>query len=318
MELKRSALLIALGGNALSPQGGTGSVPEQYRQALITMAEIVEVIERGVGKLVVSHGNGPQVGSILLRSEMASRYVYPLPLDSCVAASQGGIGYTLQLALQNRLRERNLHRPAATLVTEVIVDPDDPAFQNPTKPIGKFYAREDAMMLQRERGWVMKEDAKRGWRQVVPSPTPLDFVETEAIEVLVSAGVIVIAGGGGGIPVVREGPDGHLEGVAAVVDKDRASALLAHKLGFDTLCILTAVSHVALDYATPRQRPIERTTVAELKRFRQAGEFAEGSMLPKIDAVIDFLEHGGKRAIITAPGHLLEALDGETGTIVLP
>ena len=318
MELTTTRLLIALGGNALSPEGGSGSVQEQYRQALVTMAEVVEVIEGGVDRIVISHGNGPQVGSILMRSEMASKYVYPLPLDSCVAASQGGIGYTLQLALQNRLRERNLHRPAATIVTEVIVDPEDPAFRNPTKPIGKFYSREDAMMIQRERGWVMKEDASRGWRQVVPSPRPLDFVETEAISILVSAGVIVIAVGGGGIPVVHTPPDGHFEGVAAVVDKDRASALLAHKLGFDTLCILTAVSHVALRFGTPKQRPIGKTSVSELKRFRDAGEFAEGSMRPKIDAVIEFLEEGGKRAIITSPGHLLDALAETTGTIVFP
>ena len=305
-------VVIAVGGNSLITDARHLSVLDQYRAAGETSHHIAAVVAAGY-RVVVTHGNGPQVGFILLRSEIAKGQLHQVPLESCVADTQGAIGYQIQQTLENELKRRRIWRPVATVVTQVRVSPRDPAFQHPSKPIGPFYSREDAEHHRRQDGWAVQEDAGRGWRRVVPSPKPLAIIEEPAIRCLLADDVIVIAVGGGGIPVVQE-RNGLLRGVPAVIDKDAASSLLASNLKADTLIISTGVDQVALNFGQPDQRGLDHLTVAEARRYLRQGQFAAGSMKPKIEAAIRFLEKGGRRVIITQPHHLEKAIAGKAGT----
>ena len=306
------SILITLGGNAILPARGTGTFDEQSAITRLTMQPIAQLIRDGV-QVVLSHGNGPIVGNILIRNEAARDQIPPMPLDVCGADSQGGIGYMMQQALQNELQRVSVDRTAVTVVTQVVVDERDPAFRRPTKPIGPFYSQDRARLLAKEKGWTVVEDAGRGWRRVVPSPRPLEVVEIAAIRKLVADGVIAIAAGGGGIPVARQW-DGSLHGVEAVIDKDLASSLLARLLGCETLCIITGVDRVALNYGKPDQRELDCATAEELSRYAAEGHFPPGSMGPKIQAAIEFVRGGGREVVITSPARILEALQGKGGT----
>lgn len=304
--------VIAIGGNSLIKDKQHQSVPDQYQAAKETCAHIARMIQAG-WTVAIGHGNGPQVGFILRRSELAAHELHEVPLDVCGADTQGAIGYALQQNLYNFLRELNIPKPVATLVTQVEVDPADPAFQHPSKPIGSFMDEVKAQQRQAE-GWQMVEDAGRGWRRVVASPQPRRIVEVEVIQQLLAAGTIIIAVGGGGIPVVADA-QGNLRGVAAVIDKDLASALLATAIKAELFIISTAVEKVALNYGQPDEIWLDHLTLAEAKGYLAEGKhFAKGSMAPKIQAVVNYLENGGQKAIITNPENLERALAGETGT----
>ncbi len=307
--------VIAIGGNSLIRDNQV-QIPEQMQAARDTCKHIAGLIEAGYD-VVITHGNGPQVGFMLLRSELARPTVHPVPLDTLGADTQGAIGYWLQQALANEFRLRGIRKTAATVITQVVVDRDDPAFQHPTKPIGPFYSKEDAQKRMQEDGWIMMEDAGRGWRRVVPSPQPREIVELPAIRHLVENGFVVIGVGGGGIPVVRN-ERGELEGVAAVIDKDRASALLAVGMEADIMIISTAVEKVSLNYRKPNQIDLDRLSVDEARKYLAEGHFAPGSMGPKVEAAIYFLERGGKEVIITDPDHLELAVSSKAGTHITP
>lgn len=307
--------VVAIGGNSLIKDKDHVEVKYQWEAVRETCRHIADLIAEG-WNVVITHGNGPQVGFILRRNELAAHEVHTTPLDVIVADTQGSIGYMLQQSLDAEFARRGMDRRAITMVTQVVVDPADPAFQHPTKPIGGFLTKEQAERFAAE-GWPVVEDAGRGWRRVVPSPEPVEIVEEAAIRDAVRRGWTVIAVGGGGIPVVRE-PDGSLRGVAAVIDKDRASSLLATRIQADLFLISTAVERVALNYGKPNQRWLDRMTVSEAKRYIQEGHFAPGSMLPKVEACIRFLEAGGERAIITSPENITRALRGESGTWIVP
>lgn len=312
----KKLMVIAIGGNSLIKDARHMGVLDQYRAAGETSHHIASIVAAGY-HVVITHGNGPQVGFILMRSELAKDVLHQVPLESCVADTQGAIGYQIQQTLENELKRRRIWKPVATVVTQVLVSRRDPAFRAPSKPIGPFFSKEDADHHREADGWAMREDAGRGWRRVVPSPKPLEIVEEPAIRCLLERGIIVIAVGGGGIPVVRE-RGGRLRGCAAVIDKDAASALLAAHLKAETFVISTGVDHVYLNFGRADQRALERVRLPEIRRFLRTGHFAEGSMKPKIEAAIRFLSAGGKRVLITQP-HLLErALRGETGTHILP
>lgn len=306
---------MAIGGNSLIKSADRQTVPDQWEAMAETAEHIAAMIAQG-WDVVITHGNGPQVGFILLRSELASHVLHTVPLDVCGADTQGAIGYMAQVTLDDALLRRGVRRQTATVVTRVVVDQADPAFQYPTKPIGPFYTEEQAQRYREERGWVVREDAGRGWRRVVPSPKPLEIVETAAIQTLLGAGFIVVGVGGGGIPVVREA-GGRLRGVEAVIDKDLASSLLARTIKADLFLISTAVERVALNYGKPGERFLERMTLEEAKRYLAEGHFPAGSMGPKIQASIDYLEAGGKEVLITSPEALERALAGETGTRIV-
>ena len=308
--------VIAIGGNSLITDKEHQTVPDQYQAAADTCAHIAPLVAGGDLRLVITHGNGPQVGFILRRSELAAHELHMVPLDSCVADTQGALGYHIQLALGNELRRLGVKTGTATVVTQCLVDRGDPAFAKPNKPIGSFLTKEQAERHREKDGWVVVEDSGRGWRRVVASPEPKEILELEAVKSLLDAGFVVVAAGGGGIAVVDDGT-GKLKGAAAVIDKDHASSLLARELGADLLVISTAVEKVCLNYGRPDQRDVDRMTVAEAKRYCAEGHFKPGSMLPKIQAVIAFLEGGGREAIITDPAHLGEALAGKTGTHVV-
>ncbi|MGB5168503.1 MAG: carbamate kinase [Acidimicrobiia bacterium] len=309
-------LVIAIGGNSLIPDGDHESVQDQYVAAAETDDHIASLVEQG-WDVAISHGNGPQVGFILRRSEMASSELHEVPLDFCGADTQGAIGYMLQQNLVNDFRQRGVAKSVATIVTQVEVDANDPAFANPSKPIGSFMDEADAKRRQDEEGWDIREDAGRGWRRVVASPQPMRIVELEVIKDLLDAGVVTIAVGGGGIPVVTNA-NGDLEGIAAVIDKDLASALLASQVDADLLLISTAVEQVALNFGTPEQKWVDQFTLAEVKQYlAEGGHFAEGSMAPKMRAVVQFMEAGGKEALITNPANLERAMAGETGTRIV-
>ncbi len=309
-------LVIAIGGNSLIPDGDHQSVQDQYAAAAETDDHIAGLVEKG-WDVAISHGNGPQVGFILRRSELASSELHEIPLDYCGADTQGAIGYMLQQNLVNDFRQRGIDKSVVTVVTQVEVDANDPAFQNAAKPIGSFMDEEEAMRRRDDEGWDVLEDAGRGWRRVVASPQPMRIVELDVIKSLLDSGVITIAVGGGGIPVV-ENADGDLEGIAAVIDKDLASALLAVQVDADLLLISTAVEKVALNFGTPEQRWVDQFTLAEVKQYlEEGGHFAEGSMAPKMRAVVQFLEAGGKEALITNPANLERAMAGETGTRIV-
>lgn len=311
--------VVAVGGNSLITNKHHPDVPHQWDAVRETCRHLVDMIENG-WTLVVTHGNGPQVGYILRRNELAAHEVHATPLDLIGADTQGSIGYMLQQALRNELNSRGLDKPVVAVVTQVLVDRDDPGFKNPTKPIGGFLEEAEARKFEQE-GWQVVEDAGRGWRRVVASPIPREVVEQDAIQTLISAGNIVIAVGGGGIPVVQnqKGELRELSGVYAVIDKDRASALLAQQINADLLLISTAVEKVALNFGKPNEQWLDRMTLTEAKQYLAAGtHFAKGSMAPKIEAVISFLEGGGKEALITDPAHIADALRGETGTFIIP
>ncbi|HET9951413.1 MAG TPA: carbamate kinase [Candidatus Eisenbacteria bacterium] len=314
MGRRPKRVLITLGGNAILPARGTGTFEEQCAITRLTMQPIAELIRDGI-EVVLSHGNGPIVGNILIRNEAAREQIPPMPLDVCGADSQGGIGYMMQQSLQNELHRTGLDRTVVTAVTQVVVDERDPAFRRPTKPIGPFYPQERARLLAKEKGWTIVEDAGRGYRRVVPSPQPLEVIEIDAIRGLVDDGVIVIAAGGGGIPVSRQW-DGTLHGVEAVIDKDLASSLLARLLGCDTLVIVTGVDRVAVHFGKPEQRDLDLVTVEELEKFQKEGHFPAGNMGPKVQAAIEFIRGGGQEVIITSPEKARDALEGTTGTRV--
>jgi len=314
---KRKIAVIAIGGNSLIKDAKHQSVEDQYQAAKETCIHIADMIEAGY-EVVIGHGNGPQVGFILRRSEIAAKAegMHEIPLDVCGADSQGAIGYALQQNLQNELRRRGIEKPVATVVTQVLVDREDPAFKNPSKPIGGFMDEAEGKRRQAEMGWSVVEDAGRGWRRVVASPLPKEIVEIEAIKALIAAGVIVISTGGGGIPVVRNSA-GNLEGVAAVIDKDFGSSLLANNVGAELFVISTAVEKAALNFGKPDQKWLDKLSVSDAKKYLAEGtHFAKGSMAPKVQAIIRFLEGGGKRALITNPENIGRALKGETGTLV--
>lgn len=311
--MDRKLAVIAIGGNSLIKDRQHQDVREQYMLAGETCRHLASMIEQG-WDLVVGHGNGPQVGFILRRSELAAHELHEVPLDVCGADSQGAIGYALVQNLQNELRKRGIDRPVAALVTQTEVAADDPAFANPTKPIGSFMEEPEANRRREEDGWNVVSDAGRGWRRVVASPRPLRIVEQAAIERIVKAGVILIAVGGGGIPVVADSA-GDLHGAEAVIDKDLGVSLLARQLGADMFLITTAVEKVALNFGTPEERPLDHLSLSEAKAYLAEGtHFAKGSMAPKVQAVIEFLEAGGKEALITDPANVERALAGATGT----
>jgi carbamate kinase len=309
------SMLIAVGGNSLIRAGEKGTVAEQLANARRTATAILGLIRAGFN-LVITHGNGPQVGAQLLRSERASDQVPGQTLDVCGASSQGEIGYLLTQALGDELGAAGLKTPVVSLVTQTIVSRDDPAMQHPTKPIGPFYSRSDAEDRHRRLGWQIVEDAARGYRRVVPSPEPIEIVEFDIIRRLMIDGVLVVACGGGGIPVVSS--NGVLAGVEAVIDKDRASALLAAQLGVDIFAISTDTDYVYLDYKQPTQRPLSRVMLSEMEGHYNAGHFPPGNMGPKIESALRFLRSGGKEVLITSYDHLCEALAGSAGTHIVP
>ena len=311
--------VIAIGGNSLVRDEAHQAVEDQYTAICETARSIAGMVEQGF-EVIITHGNGPQVGFILRRSEIAYEIagMHRVPLVSCGADTQGAIGYQIQQALDNEFRRRGMKKAAVTLVTQVIVDEGDPAFAKPTKPIGSFYSQAQYEKIQTEHpDWVMISDAGRGYRRVVPSPAPQEIVEADCIQTLVREGYCLVAVGGGGIPVINQ-PDGTLKGVDAVIDKDFASSLLAVQINADILVISTAVPKVFLNYGTPDEKPLDKVSLAELKQYVLEGHFAPGSMLPKVQAVIGFLEKGGRKAIITNPESLEEAVAERTGTHIVP
>ncbi len=314
--MSKKIAVVAIGGNSLIKDKQHKTVQDQYEAAKETCQHIVELMQDG-WNVAIGHGNGPQVGFILRRSELAAHELHEVPLDVCGADTQGAIGYALQQNLRNEFRKKGIDKRAVTVVTQVEVSADDPAFRYPTKPIGSFMDEEVAMQRKKNDGWAVVEDAGRGWRRVVASPQPVRIVEEDAVKVLLDAGMVVITVGGGGIPVVDDGA-GNLKGVAAVIDKDFASALLATRIGADVFIISTAVEKVALNFGKPNEQWLDTITLAEAKQYLAEGtHFAKGSMAPKIQAVINFLEAGGEKAIITNPENLARAMRGETGTHIV-
>ncbi len=318
MGKEKKVAVVAIGGNSLIKSKQHQTVEDQYKAAQETAYHLVDMIEAG-WDIAVGHGNGPQVGFILRRSEIAAKVegMHELPLDVCGADSQGAIGYSLQQNIQNELKKRGINKPVTTVITQVRVDPNDPAFQAPAKPIGTFMEEAEAKKRREELGWDVVEDAGRGWRRVVASPLPVEIMELDAIKALIDSGAVTITVGGGGIPVIQT--DDGIKGTAAVIDKDFASAFLANEINADLLLISTAVEKVALNFGKPDQVDVDQMTVAEAKKYLDEGShFAKGSMEPKVRAIIKFLEQGGKEAIITNPENIGRALRGETGTRIVP
>ncbi len=309
-------LVLAIGGNSLILDPQKSTIPDQYEASLKTAVHIAQLVKEGY-RIVITHGNGPQVGFILRRSELAEHEVHPVPLDYCVADTQGSIGYMLQKGLHSFFSQWENPPQVATIVTQVVVEKDDPAFQNPTKPIGSFFDEETARKREKEDGWNVVEDAGRGFRRVVPSPHPKEIIELAAISHLVNNNFVVIAGGGGGVPVVRQ-EDGTLVGIEAVIDKDRLSALMATQLDAERLIISTAIDKVYLNFGKNDQKGIDEMNIEQAEHYIAEGHFAKGSMLPKIEACISFLKNGGKEALITSPELLSQALQGKAGTRIIP
>ena len=318
---EKKVAVVAIGGNSLIKDKQHQTVEDQYEAAKETCEHIADMIEQG-WDVAIGHGNGPQVGFILRRSEIAAQVadMHEVPLDACGADTQGAIGYALQQNLRNAFDRRGINKAAATVITQVRVAADDPAFETPSKPIGTFMDEAEAQKRAQDEGWSVVEDAGRGWRRVVASPFPQEIVELPAVKQLIDAGIVTITVGGGGIPVVREeeGAGDRLKGVAAVIDKDYASALLAQSIDADLFLISTAVEHVYLNFGQADQRPIKEMTVAEAKQYIAEGHFAAGSMLPKIKAIVWFLDQGGQEALVTNPESIARALKGETGTRIVP
>ncbi len=315
MANEKKVTVIALGGNAILQPGQRGTFEEQTANVELTCQQLAQMVLSGKYKIIITHGNGPQVGNILLQNEAGKEVVAPMPLDACGAESQGLIGYMIQQTLHTLLAANGRGDiPIATVITQAVVNENDPAFHNPTKPVGPFYSETQAKELEKTKGYNVREDAGRGWRRVVPSPDPIEIFEKEAIRQLVDARSIVIASGGGGIPVIKE--DGRLVGVEAVIDKDLAGERLAEDVSASIFLILTDVEHVKLNYKTPQEKAISHMTLAEAKRYHVEGHFAEGSMEPKIRAAVRFIEAGGERAIITSLDHAMDALEGRAGTTI--
>jgi len=308
--------VVALGGNAITRSDKEDTIASQFSNTRDSLHPIVELIRDGY-KLVITHGNGPQVGNALLRIELARGKAPILPLGLCVADTEGGMGYMIEQSLQNRLRAENINRPVATIITQMIVDKNDPAIDNPSKYIGQFYSEEQAVEFEKSRGWTMKKDSDRGWRRVVPSPKPIRVVEAVTLEKLVNDGTIVIAGGGGGIPVYID-DQGNLEGMDAVIDKDFASAVIGNEIGADILSILTSVDKVAINFHQPNQQLLDKMTVSEAKKHLADGQFPPGSMGPKIKAAIQFLENDGKLVTISDVKDAQNAIKGTAGTRIVP
>ncbi|WP_028219914.1 carbamate kinase [Paraburkholderia oxyphila] len=316
MTTDSQRILIAFGGNASYPPNIKGLAEEQFSLIEKACEHLAGIIEGGY-RLVLTHGNGPVVGNILFRMARTARELAPMPMDICVAHSQGGMGYMLQQTLLNVLRAHGIAAPVSSVVTQVEVDPADPAFADPTKPVGRFFSQEESERMSAESDWVFVEDSGRGYRRVVPSPRPLRILDLPAVEALLDAGVIPIAAGGGGIPVVRNG-DGGLHGVPAVIDKDFTSALLAAELGVETLIMLTGVERVALDFGKPTQRFLDEIRADEARQYLDEGQFPPGSMGPKIAAALQYLDHGGRKVVITSLDRVYDALHGEAGTRIVP
>ncbi len=312
--MKSHLTVLAIGGNSLIKDKNHIALSSQYEAIRETANYIVDLVAKGLS-LVITHGNGPQVGFIYRRGELARRELPLIPLDICGADTQGAIGYMIEKALLNDFRKRGIDKKVAVVVTQAIVDRDDESFKQPTKPIGSFMSEEEALINKKESGWQIMEDAGRGFRRVVPSPIPREIIELDVIRLLVQRGYIVIAAGGGGIPVIRN-EQGELEGVEAVIDKDLGSSLLARNLGADTFIISTAIDAVYLNFGERTQKPLRRVSLPEVKRYLEEGHFKPGSMRPKIEAVIEFLEAGGMKAIITSPKNLLKAVKAEEGTTI--
>jgi len=313
-ENKKRTAVVALGGNAISPPGEVDTIANQFRNSRESLVGIVDLIQRGYN-IAVTHGNGPQVGNALLRVEKSLGDAPELPLGVIVADTEGGLGYMLEQTLQNHLHVAGIDCRVVTIVSQILVDQHDPALIEPTKPIGKHYDEVEAIRRRDESGWTIKQVEHGKWRRVVGSPHPKEIINKWVIERLVKEGVVCIAVGGGGIPVYRE-PDGRLEGVDAVIDKDRASAVLGRDIGAQDLFILTGVDYVYLDYEKPTERKIERISFRELEKLWDEGIFPKGSMGPKIGAALDFLEWGGERVIITSHDKLIDAVDGKVGTVI--
>ncbi len=315
---KKKWAVIAIGGNSLIKSKQHQSVEDQYQAAAETAHHIANMIEAG-WDVAIGHGNGPQVGFILQRSEIAAKVagMHEVPLDVCGADSQGAIGYALQQNLNNEFYQRKMKKSVATIVTQVLVDKDDPSFQHPTKPIGGFMDEPEAKRREAEEGWVVVEDAGRGWRRVVASPMPTKIVELDAVKTLLNNGICAITVGGGGIPVIED-EHGNYVGTAAVIDKDFASSLLAQQINADLFLISTAVEKVYINFNKPHQQALDVITVSEARQYIAEGHFAKGSMLPKIQACLMYLDAGGKEALITDPTHIMEALEGKTGTRIIP
>jgi len=313
---KKGVAVVAVGGNSLIKDETRKTIHDQYEAGVESMRHIVDMLEQG-WDVVISHGNGPQVGFILRRSELSRHELHEVPLDYCGADSQGSIGYMFVQALHNEFNKRGLKKQAVAVVTQTIVDRNDKAFQNPSKPIGSFMDEATAKDRADKEGWTVVEDAGRGWRRVVASPIPQRIVEAEAIKDLIGAGFVVVGVGGGGIPVI-ETENGELEGVEAVIDKDFGSAILASMINADLFVISTAVEKVAINYNKPNQQWLDQMTVAEARKYIEEGHFAKGSMLPKVQAILRFFEKGGKKALITNPENIGRALKGETGTWIVP
>jgi len=308
--------VVALGGNAITQPGVEDTIANQFANTRKSLEGIIKLARDGY-KLVVTHGNGPQVGNALLRIELARSRAPILPLGVLVADTEGGMGYMIEQSLINRLRAEGVDRPVVTIITQMLVDENDPAIDNPTKYIGQFYTEDEAKIYSETRGWQMKKDADRGWRRVVPSPEPYKAVEGDIIRQLVEQGTIVIAGGGGGIPVYID-KNGDLEGIDAVIDKDRASAVIAREIGADILSILTSVDQVAINFGTPQQKNLSTVTVSEIKKYLDEGHFPPGSMKPKIEAALTFLEDGGSLVTITSLENAYKAVCSEAGTRIIP
>jgi carbamate kinase len=308
-------LVVALGGNAITRKHDTGAIPEQFVNTRQSLEPIADLIAEG-RKVVLTHGNGPQVGNYLIRVERARDEVPYLPLPIIVADLQGGMGYMIGQVLQGLLAERNTYRPVTTVLTQLLIDTDDPSLSDPTKFVGPFYEEEEARELAEKRGWNIKEDSNRGWRRVVASPQPLEIVEADIIRGLIESDTVVVAAGGGGIPV-RRLESGNLQGVDGVIDKDRASAVLAHNIGAEELLILTSVPRVSLDFGTEDQRDLDRLTIEEAERYLAEGHFPEGNMGPKIESAIRFLQGSGSRVYIGAVDQSGDILAGRTGTVIV-
>lgn len=314
--MKKKTAVVALGGNAISRQGEEDTIARQFENTRASLSSVVALIREGYN-LAITHGNGPQVGNAILRVELARDKAPILPLHICGADTEGGIGYMIEQCLQNLLKQERIPREVVTVITQVVVDKDDPSIKNPTKFIGQFYTKEEAEKFAKQRGWGVKKDSNRGWRRVVPSPIPLEIVEKSTIKNLVHSGIVVIAAGGGGVPVCYA-ENGFLQGVDAVIDKDRASAVLARDIQAELLLILTGVEKVALNHGTLLQRDLDQLTVSQAKEYLSQGHFPAGSMGPKIEAAVSFLESGGKEVIITSIEKGFEAMKGKAGTHIRP
>ena len=313
---KAKTAVVALGGNAISKEGEEDNIPKQFENTNKSLTSIVELIKEDY-QLAITHGNGPQVGNAILRVELARSKAPVLPLYICVADTEGGMGFMVEQCLKNRLQKEKIEREVVTVMTQVIVDKNDPAIKNPSKFIGQFYSKDEAENFSKERGWVVKKDSNRGYRRVVASPMPKEIVEKKTIKTLVAEGVVVIAAGGGGIPVCYN-EDGTLQGIEGVIDKDRASAVLARDIQAELLLILTGVEKVALNFGTLLQKELEQITLAEAKKYLAEGHFPAGSMGPKIEAAISFLEAGGKEVIITSIEKAHDSVLGKAGTKIAP